>query len=79
MSVVFAATNRHILFPKAHLLRVELPERIRRTILARGVVGLVPYALATALAPVSAYASLAICGAVAIFYALPFASGSETG
>ena len=36
--------------------------------------GIVPYALATALAPVSAVATLVICGAVAIFYALPVSS-----
>jgi uncharacterized membrane protein len=71
MSIAFAATQRHILFPKAHLLRDELSERDRRAILTRGVTGLVPYVVATALALVSAYATLAVCGAVAAFYALP--------
>jgi uncharacterized membrane protein len=77
MSILFAGTNRHILFAKAHLLEAELPRSERRTILARGVAGLAPYALATALAAVSAYVTLAICGAVALFYALPFASGAS--
>jgi uncharacterized membrane protein len=77
MSITFAALNRHILFPKAHLMAVELPHERRRQILARGVAGLGPYVLATALAAVSAYVTLAICGAVAVFYALPIASGSE--
>jgi uncharacterized membrane protein len=71
MSVMFGATNRHILFRKAHLLGGTLPEDDRRAILMRGVTGLAPYALATALAFVSPYATLAICGAVAAFYALP--------
>jgi hypothetical protein len=35
----------------------------------------VPYAIATALAAVSSYLTLAICGAIAIFYALPIGSG----
>ena len=77
MSIVFAATNRHILFAKVRLHRVELAERERRSIIARGVVGLAPYLLATGLAAVSAYAALAICGAVAVFYALPVASADS--
>jgi uncharacterized membrane protein len=77
MSLAFAGTSRHILFPKAHLLGVDLSREARRNILARGVVGIAPYGVATALAPVSAYATLAICGAVAAFYALPVASAPE--
>jgi uncharacterized membrane protein len=77
MSLVFAATNRHILFAKANLLDPELDEARRRTILARGVAGLVPYLLATVLALVSAYLTLAICAAVALFYALPSTSAAE--
>lgn len=71
MSVAFTAMQRHILFPKAHLLGAGLTELERRSIMRRGVVGLLPYMLATALAAVSAYATLAICGALALFYALP--------
>jgi uncharacterized membrane protein len=77
MSIAFATTNRHILFARAHLHRVALAERERRSILARGVVGLAPYLVATALAPVSAYATVAICAAVAVFYALPFTSADS--
>jgi hypothetical protein len=47
----------------------------RRLILRRAIAGLGPYALATALAPVSSYVTLAICAAVAAYYALPTASG----
>ncbi len=79
MSLVFAATQRHILFPKAHLLAREIDEDGRRLILRRGVSGAAPYVVATVLAAVSPYITLAICAAVAVFYALPFASASETG
>jgi hypothetical protein len=77
MSLVFAATQRRILFPKAHLLAREIDEAGRRLILRRGVSGAAPYVVATALAAVSPYITLAICAAVAVFYALPFASASE--
>jgi uncharacterized membrane protein len=78
MSVAFAVLNWHILMRKAHLLQSQLPEGERRRILARFVTGLAPYAIATALAFVSQYATLAICAAIAIFYALPVASGQST-
>ena len=45
--------------------------------LRQGDDGLIPYAIATALAVVSPYVTLAICGAVAAFYALPVASGAN--
>jgi uncharacterized membrane protein len=77
MSFAFAATQRHILFAKAHLLAVPLDRERRRLILVRSVSGSVPYLLATALAPLSPYATIAICGAIAAFYALPFASASD--
>jgi uncharacterized membrane protein len=77
MSVFFAALNRHILLDRAHMLRSELPLEVRRHVLSRSITGLAPYVLATALAPVSAYATLAICGAVAVYYALPAASGQR--
>jgi uncharacterized membrane protein len=77
MSVAFASLNRHILLDRPHMLSGELGLQERRKILARSVVGLVPYLLATILALVSAYVTLAICAALAIFYALPMASGSD--
>lgn len=76
MSIAFATLNRHILLVKVNFLGDEISLELRRKILARGVTGLLPYVLATALAPVSPYATLAICAAVAIFYALPVASGA---
>jgi uncharacterized membrane protein len=53
------------------LLGVELSEVDRRAIKQRNALGLVPYAVATAVAPLSAYLTLAICAAVAAFYASP--------
>jgi uncharacterized membrane protein len=76
MSLVFAATQRHILVVKTRLMSVELDAATTRTVLVRSLAGLLPYALAMALAPVSPYISLAICGAVAVYYALPFASAA---
>jgi uncharacterized membrane protein len=77
MSVIFSVMQRHILFGRTHLLVDGLDEQRRRTILRWGVAGVVPYALATALAAVSAYVTLAICAALAAFYALPIASGGD--
>jgi uncharacterized membrane protein len=78
MSLVFVVTNRYILLTKPQLHRVPLSEAERRQILRRNLTGLLPYTLATALAAVSSYAALAICGAVAVFYALPFANVDST-
>jgi uncharacterized membrane protein len=77
MSLAFTGTNRHILFAKPRLHKVELTQERRRDIITRGVVGILPYGIATALAPVSPYITFAICAAVAVFYALPVASGAE--
>ncbi len=76
MTLVFAATNHHVLFRKAHLLAADVGEETRRLTLRRGMSGALPYLVATALALISPYLTLAICAAVAIFYALPFASAS---
>ena len=74
MSLAFSVLNRQILIRRPHLLKVELSLQMRRQILARGVTGNVPYAVATAVAVVSPYATLAICAGLAVFYALPIAS-----
>lgn len=75
MSLAFSVLNRHILLSKAHLLGDELSQERRLRILTRSISGVLPYAIATALALVSPYATLIICGAIAVFYALPIASG----
>ena len=75
MGFFFAALNRHLLLVKPHRLREHLSLQRRRQILARSVTGVIPYAVATALAIVSPYATLAICSALAVFYAFPIGSG----
>jgi uncharacterized membrane protein len=77
MAVLFGLLNRHILLVKSHMLTEQLPLGRRRQILGRALTGLVPYALATALAVVSPYVTLGVCAAVAVFYARPIASGVE--
>jgi len=77
MSVLFATLNRHVMLRKANMLAEELPLEQRRRILSRVVTGLIPYAVATGLAFVSPYITLAICAAVAVFYAQPMASGLD--
>jgi hypothetical protein len=59
------------------MLRAELSEGARRRILARSFTGLPPYVIATAVAAASQYATFAICAAIAVFYALPIASGAD--
>ena len=75
MSLSFTALNRHILLKKPHMLEVELGFERRRAILSRSLTGLVPYAVALALAALSPYATLAVCAAIAVFYALPVSRG----
>jgi uncharacterized membrane protein len=79
MSLAFSALNSHILLRKAHLMHARLPPHERRRILARSIRGLLPYAIATGLAAVSPYATFAICAAIAVYYALPIASGGTSG
>jgi uncharacterized membrane protein len=78
MAVAFSTLNRHILLRKPHMLSEELSEARRRAILLRSTIGVLPYLLAVALAPLSAYLTLAICAALAAFYAFPLASGTES-
>ena len=77
MGVAFALVNRHALVARPDLLATPVSDARRRAILMRAVVGVAPYAIATALAVVSPYATLAICGGIALYYALPFASGAD--
>jgi uncharacterized membrane protein len=75
MGLLFAALNAHILLAKHPKLKQPLPLERRRQILVRSIAGVIPYAIATALAAASPYATIAICGALAVFYALPIGSG----
>ena len=75
MALAFVALNWTILFRKVDLLAERLSVERRRWIIRRGASGVIPYLLATALAPVSPYVTLGISAALAVFYALPVASG----
>jgi uncharacterized membrane protein len=77
MSIAFFALNCFILLRKTHMLRVQLSAQERRRILGRGFTGIPPYVIATAVAPVSQYATFAICTGIAAFYALPIAAGIQ--
>jgi uncharacterized membrane protein len=77
MALAFSALGRLILLHRSHMLKVQLSLEQRRKILARGRAGLLPYVIATGIAAVSAYAAVAICAALAAFYALPIASSPD--
>ena len=77
MGVCFATLNWHILLVKPHRLREPLSVARRRQILVRSVSGVIPYAIATALAAVSSYLTLAICAGLGVFYAFPISSGGS--
>jgi uncharacterized membrane protein len=79
MGIVFAGMNRHILFSRPSFLEEVLDEDTRRLTLKAAVAGLLPYAIATVIAPLSPYLTLAICAGVGAFYASPVASAPETG
>jgi uncharacterized membrane protein len=74
MAVAFAALNRQVLLVRAHLLAEEMPLQERRDLYRRAATGVIPYAVATPLAFVSPYITLAICALLAVFYATPLAS-----
>jgi uncharacterized membrane protein len=78
MGIMFGLLNGCILLRREHLLHEPLSVARRRQIFARAAGGTVPYLVAVGVAFVSAYASLAICAAIAVFYALPIASGYES-
>jgi hypothetical protein len=71
MSLAFFAMHQHLLLAKAHLLHEQLTPDVRRAVLRRNAVGLLPYAVATLAAILTPYLTLAICAALAAFYALP--------
>lgn len=72
MGLAFYTMQRYALDGSGRqLLGVELSEDDRRAIKLRNALGLIPYAIATAVAPFSAYLTLAICAAVAAYYASP--------
>src|SRR6202012_1460457 len=74
MGLVFVLANRQILFRRPQLLRESIAPEEARNILKFAALGQIPYVLAVVLAFVSPYITLGICGACAIYYALPIAS-----
>jgi uncharacterized membrane protein len=77
MGATFASLNVYLLAWHPNMLGGSLSAEHRHRLLKRGVGGTAPYVLATALAPVSALATLLICAAVAVFYALPIATRAD--
>lgn len=71
MALVFFVMQRHLLIAKQQLLHDHLTPEIRRSVLRRNAMGLAPYAVAAAGGALTPYLTLAICAAVAVFYALP--------
>jgi uncharacterized membrane protein len=74
MAIAFSMLNWQILLRRPELLSIQLSLKRRREIWVRAATGLIPYVIATALAAVSPYVTLAICAGLAVFYALPIAS-----
>jgi uncharacterized membrane protein len=79
MGGVFVAANRHILFHRPRLLKERLSEAASRRTLRYAALGQIPYLVATLLAFVTPYITLAICGGCAIYYSLPIASRAGEG
>jgi uncharacterized membrane protein len=79
MALLFSNLNRELLMVKPQHLREDLTAERRRQIFTRSVSGVIPYAIATPLAVVSPYVTLAICAATAVFYAFPISSGGAAG
>jgi uncharacterized membrane protein len=71
MALSFFAIQRYLLVAKPELVVESLGPAERAGVMRRNMVGLVPYLIATAVAPLSSYLVLAICGAVGLYYALP--------
>ena len=71
MSTAFFALQQHTLRTNTELLDERITPRLRRALLRRNFTGLPPYAIATAAAALSPYVTLAICAAIAGFYAAP--------
>jgi uncharacterized membrane protein len=78
MGAAFSLLNMHTLLRKSELLNIEMTQADRGRLLRRSAVGQVPYAVAVVLALISPYASIALCGAVGVYYALPAANTIRT-
>jgi uncharacterized membrane protein len=76
MALSFFAMQRYLLVAKPELVVETIGPAERKAIMRRNMVGLLPYVIATAVAPLSSYLVLAICGAVGVYYALPATTSS---
>jgi uncharacterized membrane protein len=76
MALSFFAMQRHLLVARPELVVETIGPAERKAIMRRNMVGLLPYVIATAVAPLSSYLVLAICGAVGVYYALPATTSS---
>jgi uncharacterized membrane protein len=79
MALSFFAMQRHLLVARPELVVSTLGPAERAAIMRRNMVGLVPYLIATAAAPLSSYLVLAICGVVGVYYALPATTSGSLG
>ena len=77
MSLAFSGMQRHILLRRPSFLTESDDEATRRRTFRLAVLGLIPYTAATLLAFVSPYLTVAICAAVAVYYAMPVASATK--
>ncbi len=77
MSLIFSLMQRHILFGKTHLLSEDLDEQRRRSILRWGITGSSPTPGHRA-GPGLALRDGGHLRGVAVFYALPIASGNTS-
>jgi uncharacterized membrane protein len=71
IGIAFLGLQRHALGGPGDLVRPEVDAATRRRIIRRSAAGLAPYMLAVGAAALSPYLALAICGVVALYYALP--------
>jgi uncharacterized membrane protein len=71
MALFFFAMQLHVLRLRPELLDRRVTPEVRDAVLRRNAAGLLPYVVATAVAAVSPYATLAVTAALAVFYAVP--------
>ncbi|HKZ14558.1 MAG TPA: TMEM175 family protein [Solirubrobacterales bacterium] len=74
MGGVFVGANRQILLHRPQLLKKPLGDAAARRTLHYAALGQIPYLVATLLAFVTPYITLAICAGCAVYYSLPVAS-----
>ena len=77
MSAAFLVCQRYALFGHEEMVVEGLGREQRSLIFRRSSFGLLPYAAATLLALASPYLTLAICAAIALYYALPSSRGGR--